>query len=236
MSTAMIQRDDGRLTISFTPEAQALKESALECGALIGRVSNADEQEAAVKAQLELRRLLKLIEDARKSAKEPVIDFGRKIDRTAAEFKAELDQEHLRITQLVADFQALEQARVRAAEAARQKELDELERKRQEELSNAKSHEDMDKINERANQEAAAVRVVAPARVEGQIVREDWDIQITDVWLLARSHPGCIKIEPRMSEIRQLLDAGIKVAGVSAKKIVKAGVRLKPERIAIAVA
>lgn len=50
---------------------------------------------------------------------------------------------------------------------------------------------------------------------------------MTDVWLLAKSHPGCVKIEPRISEIKSLLNNGVKVAGVNAVRIQKSGVRLK---------
>jgi len=50
---------------------------------------------------------------------------------------------------------------------------------------------------------------------------------VTDVWLLAKSHPGCVKIEPRISEIKSLLNNGVKVAGVNAVRIQKSGVRLK---------
>lgn len=57
--------------------------------------------------------------------------------------------------------------------------------------------------------------------------RHDWEVTVTDVWLLAKSHPGCVKIEPRISEIKSLLNNGVKVAGVNAVRIQKSGVRLK---------
>jgi hypothetical protein len=57
-------------------------------------------------------------------------------------------------------------------------------------------------------------------------VREDWEITVNDLHALYRAHPFAVKLEPRLSELRQLLDAGIKVAGVTAKKITKVGVRL----------
>jgi hypothetical protein len=48
---------------------------------------------------------------------------------------------------------------------------------------------------------------------------------VSDIWTLARAHPGCVEIKPRLFEIRQLLDAGAKVAGVTANKITKVSVR-----------
>ncbi len=86
------------------------------------------------------------------------------------------------------------------------------------------AQEDRDQHLERANQEIAALPVAAPIRAEGQRVREEWNVTVTDIWMLARVHPGCVKIEPRLSEIKELLDAGVKVAGILAKKEIKAGV------------
>jgi hypothetical protein len=278
---AVIIRDDARLAVSFSQEALALKERALEVGALIGRVTDAMEQNAAVAAQTELQKILALAEKARKAVKAPIIDYGRKIDAAAEKFTDELKAEMLRISRLVADYQQLEAARVRAAEQARlaeaakleaerraaelaafreaelQKqrldaeaaelarnqaeaknaedrarcEVARLELERQQALAQAASHEQLDRINEQHAQAVADLPVAAPVRAEGQRVREEWAITVTDIWLLAKAHPVCVKIEPRLSEIKQLLDAGVKVAGVTAKREIKAGVtggRLRP--------
>lgn len=317
MNQALIVRNDTSLTIAFTESALALKQSALERAALIGKVDNAETQESAVVAQKELANVLTLVERARKQAKEPVLDFGRAIDATAAEFVQEAKEEQMRLAQLVADFQQLEAARIRAAEQARlaeqrrlemerraeeervrreaeaerrriadeqariereaeikrkkladdaakaareaadaknakERELakaafEEAERKRkqaqaeaeaarleaerQKALAVAKTHEELDKINQRHCEEVAALPVAAPIRAEGQRVREDWEITVTDIWALVRAHPVCVSVEPRLSEIRNLLDAGVKVSGVTAKRVVKAGVtsgKLRP--------
>ena len=233
MSANLIARDDSRLAVMLTNEADELKAAALECAGLIGRVSNAAEQELAVAAQKELHRVLSLTEAARKAVKEPVLDYGRKIDDTAKKFIAELKEEEIRIARLVGNFQTLELAKARAAEAARLKELADVERRRQEELSRATSHDEYDAIQERANEEAASVPVVTHVKVAGQVVKEDWEIDVSDIWALARAHPMCVKIEPRRSEIKQLLDAGITPAGVKARKVVVSGVRLGRELAAI---
>ena len=54
-------------------------------------------------------------------------------------------------------------------------------------------------------------------------------------WLKAAdvAHPVCVKIEPRLSEIKNLLDAGVKVSGVTAKREIKAGVTSGKVRPAI---
>lgn len=103
-----------------------------------------------------------------------------------------------------------------------------IELKRQQDLATAATHEALDAANERASNAQAAIAsvpIVAPVRAEGQRVRADWEITITDVWLLARAHGTCVKIEPLIGEIKSLLNAGVKVAGVSAKEVFKAGTR-----------
>lgn len=227
MSTALIVRDDSKLSIAFTDSALALKQSALERAALIGKVDSALTQEDAVRAQKELANVLTLVEKARKEAKEPILDAGRALDATAAAFVQEAKDEQFRISLLVANFQQLEQARIRAAQQAENERLAALEREKAKEIMQAKSHDDVDKIQARYNERAAVEapkEPIAPIRANGQRVREDWDIQVTDIWALVRAHPVCCSIEPRLSEIRNLLDAGVKVAGVTAKRVVKAGV------------
>jgi hypothetical protein len=226
---SVMVRNDSERSVSVSPAALAMKETALETAALIGRVANASENEQAVIAMKQLAEVAKLTEKARKAVKEPVLQFGKEIDAVAKEFVAEIRDEEGRLARLVADFQALEAAKIRAAEALRLKDLADLERRRQEELAQAKSHDELDSVNKRFNDEAkeaaVAAPVVAPARATGQVVREDWDIVVSDIWTLARAHPGCVEIKPRLSEIRQLLDAGAKVAGVTANKITKVSVR-----------
>lgn len=102
-----------------------------------------------------------------------------------------------------------------AAAAEMQREID-----RQKELATAESLEKQDAINEKFNEASAALPQVEMHRAEGQRVVEAWEVTVLDVWTLARVHPGCVKIEPLTSEIKKLLDLGVKVHGVTAKKVV----------------
>lgn len=285
MSDALVVRDDARLSFSYTEAANAMKESALAVGALVGRVSNAEENQIAVNAQGEISRMIAVAEKARVAAKEPILNFGRLIDAQAKQFVEDLKAELLRIAQLTADFQQLEQARVRAAEQARlaeQRKLEDerrmaeqaalreaaiakqklddeakavalaaskakteeakkaaeaqrLEVERQQALAVAKSHEELDRINHRHAEQVAELPVAQVQRAVGQRVREDWEITVTDIWLLAKAHPTCVDIKERLSEIKTLLNAGVKVAGVLAKRSIKAGVTTARERPAIEV-
>ncbi len=282
---AIIQRDDAALRISFTAEAEKLKQEALETAGLIGRVTNAAENERGVAAQTALNDLCKTVEKARKEVKEPVITFGRAIDEAAREFTDELRNELSRVSGLLGDFASLESARIRAADAARRLEeekleterkveiqrtidaqrieqekldqqaqeaaerlnaaktakakekaqADQIEIDRQKQLSLATSHGALDAINEHhAKQMADLPSVVAPVRATGQVVKDDWKIEVIgDGWLLAVSHRSCVKIEPRLTEIKELLRLGTEVKGIVATPITVAGVRAGKQQRAL---
>lgn len=117
--TAIILRDDARMAVSFSAEAEAIKVAALAVGALVGKVTNAAEQAEAVTAQMEIQKVLAVAEKARKACKAPVLEFGKKIDAAAERFITELKEEMTRIATMVGSFQQLEQMKVRAAEQAR---------------------------------------------------------------------------------------------------------------------
>lgn len=229
----LIQRNDSALTVSFTSEAVALKDSALALSGVVGRVSNADENQAAVSAQCEIHKVRTLAEKARKSAKEPVLEYGKRIDAAAKAFMAELDEEMLRISKLIGDFQTLEQAKARAAEQLQVQELAKIEREKAEALSKVTSHEQADAIQAHFDEQAqqtAVVAPVAPIRAEGQVVKTDWEITITNPYELAKFHPACVKIEARLSEIKQLLNEGVTIKGITATKVTKASVRVSSDR------
>lgn len=233
--TALIARDDGKLLVSFTEAANKMRDDALTVAALVGKVTNAEEQSAAVLAQTEIQRVRQLAEKARVACKAPVLEFGKKIDATAKTFLAELDAEMLRVSTMVGSFQQLEQAKSRAAENARLAELSRIEKEKAEALAKATSHEQIDAIQEHFNNKAAieAAPPAAPARVEGKVVKTDWEITVTNPYELAKFHPACVNITPRLTEIKQLLADGVTVKGISATKITKAGVRVGRQPVAI---
>lgn len=221
--------------VQINPEFIAKRDLALAESALIGRVQNIDDQASAVAAQKSLHEIASSVEKARKFHKEPLIKAGKEIDRVASTFLEDVKAEQLRIATLVGNFQEGELVRARALESLRIAELSELERARQKALSEATTDDERDQIHAEfceANRDVQAPKI---ARVDGQVVKQEWEISVTDVWALARSHSTCVKITPRMSEIESLLDAGFQLAGVTAKKVVKATVRSKPQREAIAV-
>lgn len=224
--TALISRDDRTLAITFTSTAEQLRTEALEFAALIGRVSDPIENQKAVEAQIALKGQINLVEDARVACKGPVLDFGRKIDNAVKEYKAPMEAELIRVSRLVGDYQQLQIAKAKAEEAARVQAQNEIDRRAQEQIAKATSHEEIEKIQERRCEEAAALPVVAQVRAKGQVVSEEIDYEVTDIWLLARSHPTCVTVTDRRSEVKSLLKAGVVVAGVRVRKEIKAGVRV----------
>jgi colicin import membrane protein len=276
-------------------EARQLVQQCLERLALIPvEIDTEQDQKRAVEAQREAKTLLKSIETARKSAKEPVLELGRQIDKLAETLVADVKDEEMRVARAIGDFQQriLEIARVEVrkraeaeAELERQKqaELDRV-RKEQEALAaeaRRKADAEAAKIREEANRLAAAARtaaeaerakqaaeiaakeaeirrlrmeeelarkaqeaqqrvhdlakqeaemslppVVAPVKAEGQIVREVWCHEVTDMHALYRANPGLVELKPRTREINELLNRGItSIPGLRTWKEVRSSAR-----------
>ena len=134
----------------------------------------------------------------------------RKIQEEQEAVRRKLSEEAAAVERAVREARNTEEA---AAAAALQRQID-----RQWEIAKAESIEKLDAIDEKFNAASAALPTVEMHRAEGQRVTVDWDIVVSDIWSLARAHPACVKIEPRLAEIKKLLDMDIKVHGVTATK------------------
>lgn len=233
---SILNRTGGGFAVEIDPLANQAKEEALAMSALIGRVTDGIEQERAVKAQSVITELLRAAESARATVKRPAIDFGTLVDGLAKQYRKELVDEELRLCVLLADFQALENARVRSEQSAHNEALTELERRREAELAKTTSEEERTEIQARYCQEASFVPgPVAPARADGQIVGERWLIEVFDPLALAKAYPQCVNILPLKREIYGLLDAGISLPGVKAERGIKSAVRRRKRQDAITV-
>lgn len=235
MSTALIVRNDAALTASMSQAAAEQKEMALAAGALIGKVTNAEENKAAAEALIKIQEVIRAIEKDRQLIKRPLIDYGKQIDATAAAFVKDLVEDATRIGGMASDFAAIERMRQQAAIAMENERLTALEREREAELAKVKTHEEADEVKQKFSDLVAQTSVPIPAatRAEGQRITEEWEIVVNDVHALYRMHSQCVELRPRLTEIKSLLNTGSKVAGVTATKVVKAGVRLAPQRKAI---
>lgn len=164
-STDVMILDNAALQVSIAPGAITAKTRALEESEMVSKVENACQQSFAVAAQAGLDSLIRITEKARKQIKQPVIELGRKIDAQAESFVKELTDERNRVTMLVANFQALELARVRAAEAAARMEAERIERERLAELRRIQeAQESAWRI--RKEEEIAAMRAAQSAKNE----------------------------------------------------------------------
>lgn len=248
-SKELVVVDQRLAAVKFAPQAMEIRRHALAVATMVDQVKSEDDQVCAVDAQRKIREALKTCEDARKAVKEPFLEIGRKIDAAAKEFSIVLKEEEVRIARLLGDYQQEQLEKIRAAERARAEELARIERERleaerkaqaeaEEKLRAAKDAAEAERIAKAleaekqrqielaAQQTEALGKAPEVAKVDGQIVREVTEFEVTDIWALARAHPACVKIEPLRQQIRELLDLGIKVAGIRTWKETKSSVRM----------
>lgn len=201
----------------------------------LGKAIDAAAKKFSEDLDTELQRIAKLVGDwnALKLAKQQAAEAAaraeqeriarerfaeeQRLAREAAEAQRKLDEEAAAIARKAAEAKNAEEAA-----KAEQLRIDLEKRKQQAE---AATLEKFDALAEQACRDVAAVVVPVAQKLEGQVIRQEWEIEVYDIWALARAHPGCVKIEARLTEIKNVLNAGGNVAGVRAKKVVKASTR-----------
>lgn len=223
----LVQRDLRECRTRIESSRKEIKAPVIKLGKLIDAVAATEDKELEV----EENRIQSLVNDfqALELAKARAAENARRLEEERLERER---QAELRRLQEIEDakrrvIQAQESAAALAAQQARNAAEAEAaaslqrEIQRQKELADAESIEKLEAIHEKFNDAAAALPRVEMHRAEGQRVVEDWEIVVTDIWALARAHPACVKIEPRLSEIKAMLKLGQRVAGVTAKPVVK---------------
>lgn len=221
--------------IKLSPEAEQMMEVALSGAALIGKVTNADENAAAAAAQMELKRVVNLFEKSGEEVRAPHTKFNKDVIAFVKEHIADASRELDRVSTNIATFHQLEMAKQRAAENAANESLTQLERDRETALANAKSEDERDAINEHYSDKAALVfaPVRENVRAEGQRIATDWEITSINIHVLAKARPDLIRtIEFDKRMMKAELARGIKLPGVEAKEVVNAGISTR-ERKAI---
>ncbi len=223
----------GELDGGMTHEARMVRGAILEAASLIGRVSNEEEQATAVAVQQDIATLEKNVETARQEVKKPALEYGRKVDATAQKFLEDVKSEKRRIAILVGNYQTALLAQQRAEEAKQNAQLADFERRRQTALAEAKTHEQRDEINQLFDMEVKeASPPIVREQAPGQIVREQWKVQITNEFLLLRARPELVrKVEFDMVALKALLSAGEKLPGVVAEREVVSTVRAKTNAV-----
>jgi len=220
-------------SVSFTPNAVQLLNQALTLAETIEQVTNPMEQAQAVRAQAHLKDIITSTKKSIQAEVDRANDYRKRLWAVRDAFLMEAEQQLTVISTMVGDYQTLEQAKARAAEMARLKDLEELERKRIQARAEAKSHDELDAIDQEYSERSANLPIVEVNRAEGQRITQDWDITVTDIWALVRSHSHCVKVTPLIGEIKNLLRDGVKVAGIVAKPHIKADVRLNQKVVEV---
>ena len=192
-----------------------LKEPVLDLGRRIDATAKAA-VEPITAAELPLRNLISDFADSER----------KRAQAEAARIEAERRQAEEAALQarLAEEKRVREEAEVRLRAAKDAADKARIEQEAQAAVERAKAEQE--RAQRLADERAAMDRQMhAPAVAQGQSVRTEWQLDIVDIWALARAHPACVTITPRLSEIKALLDAGAKVVGVSAKRVTIAGVR-----------
>lgn len=116
--------------IKLSSEGEQLLEVALVNAALIGKVSNADENNAAVTAQADLKRITSMFDKAGKAIRDPHTKFCKDVIAFVDEKCKEANRELARVSTAIGSFQQLELAKQRAAENAARLEAERIENER----------------------------------------------------------------------------------------------------------
>lgn len=226
-SSALILRNDAALTAEMTARAVALRDALLEKTAGIGVIKTPVHNANAAEIHKEIANFKRDVETARCAAKEQIIDYGRRIDQAAKDLLAPVLDEESRITAELGNYHTVELARKRAEEAKERKEQAEIEKRRQEQLALAATHDERDKVNARADEEAKLAKpAVVAVPPKGQKVEEIWEYTINNPIVLACEHPELIRrVEFNDQKIRAALDILGKLPCVEARKVVAVGTR-----------
>lgn len=210
-------------------------EAALESSASVVRVRDAAEQSVAVAAQSKLAEVQRAIQKAAKEARNPAIEEQRAIIRFEEKILAPLYEELNRVSKLVGEYVVKQRDIQREQERIAKLAADKLAMEQAAALAKAKTVEQVKRVNETFT-DRAATEIPAPRPIEvakGQVVREDIEIEVFDIWALVRDHPNLVRVEPRLADIKDAVRAGRTISGVRAKNVIKSTVSTGRQRPAI---
>jgi hypothetical protein len=242
INTAIGNYQQEQLEIARRAEAQRQEElRRIEQERIDAAAKAQREREEAERArQAELKRIADAQAAREAEAKRVQEEADRKTleaDLAAKALASAAKNKEQREAAELARKQAEEQQRIAAVEKENQRKiLDDLEQAN----ADARARIEADR---KAQEEAAAVeRVrqeeltaqkmeavgpqVGTVKAVGQSVKEEFDFQVTDIWLLARAHPGLVRIEENRSEIMAVIKAGMReIKGLRVFPVVKTQVR-----------
>ena len=170
------------------------------------------------------------IEAAAAPVKQLICDYQAAEREKARQEALRIERERREAEEKAAAERRAEEARIaeetrKAMEAAKSKEdAERLQRMALE--AQQRAAEDEQRKQQVAAERAAQDKAATAAPVaRGQVVREDWEIEVFDIHKLYLAHPAAVELKPRLTVIRELINAGVMPKGVNARKVTKAGVR-----------
>lgn len=186
------------------------------------RLQRAELERIEREKQAEIDRLAKEQADREREAARVQQEADRAAKAAAeAAAKAEREAASIKEREAARKLQGLAAAQQRAADEEKQRQEAVLAQER------AKLEQQTAQIEEKA-QDAAYVAAKPPeiTRVAGQMTTVDYEITKINDWALMKARPDLVrKIEFDMRAIKEELKRGVKLAGVEAKEVHKAGVR-----------
>jgi len=216
--------------VGVFPQVEEMRDDLVGHAAIISRVSNSFENQRAFQAQQALVTFDKFLDEARQFAKKPAWDRCTAIDSIARTLREPIREQLTRLSRLIGNFQAAEEARIEAEKAAAQADLSKLERERQQALAAAPNLDVRDAVQEEFNNRAAALPMpVAPPKPKGQSLKWTWEIEIIDPVAFVCAHPELADVGVKRRETTAILDAGKVLVGLKCERVPLGGARAKKE-------
>lgn len=240
----------GETNCALAPEAPAIKVQLLKISSAVTEVNAPEHVAPAVHAVVELKRIAKLVEQARVLAKEKYLQGGREVDAKAKNYLAEINAEILRIEGgktetgarakgLLGAWNEREAARIQAEQkriddeaAAAQKVLadalaaqEKLAAKpnattRQEVAADTRVQEAMDKVTEAASQVAAPTVTAAGMKPKMVVV-----FNVTDAAALYAVRPEWFDLVPKRIVMKAAITKTTKLPGLEVKEELETKIR-----------
>lgn len=120
---------------AIAPAALQLRDNALAGSALIGKVENKEQNEAAVAAHAALDKIAKSFRKERERLNQPFLQASRDLMKAVETELIEVDQEIGRVANLRRDFRLAEERRIREEQELQRRELARIEAEKQAELT-----------------------------------------------------------------------------------------------------
>lgn len=207
-------------TVHLAQSALDAKTAALADARAIVTVGNDMEAVYAGDSLTTIKGLLKACETGRKAIKEPVLDLGRRIDATAAQYAAELTQESDRLSRLVSAHVEKKRREAEEAERKRQAELRRIEEERLAAEREAKRKAD-EEAAQRAR-EAQALIDAARNAAEAERIKQQ-AAEAAERARLAQERAAFDAEQAAKARAAQVMNAPVKAApkieGVSVRKV-----------------